>query len=87
MKKLKIKDKSELVVQILENSENLSISSFVLLLWKRNVIERSFEPPIEFIFNFKKGNLKELYDEVSKFVSVLVKDLSIAKYLPHRFEW
>ena len=89
LKQLKIKSGLHLVVQFLTEPEELRNNEIILLIRKRDIPTRDYHEFIEFKYTFGKPfpTIINLREQLSERLSVEPGNLSVAKYIPHIYDW
>ena len=89
-----IKNKANLVVQLLEEPEHLDEQTMILFLSKRLVETRTYSEKIPHKYTFhgddknKYPTIKTLKQSCSKFLNLDANvDIDICKFIPWEFEW
>lgn len=89
LKQLKINSGVHLVVQFLEEAENLKNTEILLLVRKRDVANMDYHAFIEFKYDYGKNlpTLTHLCEQLSAPLEILSENMSVAKYIPHAYDW
>jgi hypothetical protein len=89
LKQLKVKSGMHLVVQFLKEAEELNSNDIILLIRKRDIKNMDYHEFIEFIYNHDKATptLSHLRSKLSEVLGISAENLSIAKYIPHLYDW
>lgn len=91
LKQLKITNHTQIVIQVLQEPELLEANDMIVLVCKRNVLEKKYGPKIEVKFRFTAKpfpNIPELISACKEQLGIaLDQSVSLAKYVPDHFEW
>lgn len=91
LKQLKITSNSQLVIQVLAEPELLEPNQMILLACRRNVATRTYGEKTELKFTYAAKNfpnIPELLAACKTHLGLQDSDeVSLAKYVPHLFEW
>lgn len=86
LKQLNVKDRTSIVVQVLDEPEVLEPDTYVLLFSQRDVANQTYINQRE--VRFKGTKLSELRDKAREVFEVQDnEEVEIAKHVPHAFEW
>jgi len=90
LKKFAFETNMSIVAQVMDEHENLSENSIVLLLRKRQVDSQTYSRAEEFIWEAgKEPIIEDLKKAVIAFKGLEggVEGVELAKYVPHEFQW
>ncbi len=91
LKNLALPNQAQLVVQVLAEPEYLDPNTMILLICKRNLTDKTYGEKREFKFTFPEKELPtipHLLTSCKQHMGLSQDEkVSIAKYVPHAFEW